>query len=86
MVYFQTKNANLGKFWWTLVWKMFYGHLVYSLAIGNGNVVAIWYISPVLVYCVKKYLATLNQLRVFNSFQGVNFTMGGHFAFLRLTP
>jgi hypothetical protein len=37
MVYFQTKNANLGKFWWAWQWKMlvylmtillFYGHLV----------------------------------------------------------
>jgi hypothetical protein len=31
MVYFQTKNPNLGKFWRALDWKndTFYGHLEY---------------------------------------------------------
>jgi hypothetical protein len=54
MVYFQTKNPNLGKFWRVLQWKMlvyfftiwsilrpigiFYGHLVYF--------VVIWYTLP----------------------------------------
>jgi hypothetical protein len=54
MVYFQTKNPNLGKFWRTLDWKMltyfmaicttlqtfgiFYDHLLYF--------VFIWYIFP----------------------------------------
>jgi hypothetical protein len=54
MVSFQTKNPNLGKFWWVLQWKMlvffmtiwsilrpldiFYGHSVY--------LVVIWYIFP----------------------------------------
>jgi hypothetical protein len=54
MVYFQTKNRNLGKLWRVLRWKMlvyftaiwyvlwsfgiFYGHLVYF--------VVIWYIFP----------------------------------------
>jgi hypothetical protein len=42
----------------------FYGHLHYFAASWNilwplGNVVVIWYIFPVLVYCVKKNLATL---------------------------
>jgi hypothetical protein len=39
-IHFQTKNPNLGKFWWTLEWKMsvyfmgiFYGKLVYFMAI-----------------------------------------------------
>jgi hypothetical protein len=52
MVYFQTKNPNLGKFWRALKWK----RLLNSLAIWNillpfitilwpfGNLVAIWYI------------------------------------------
>jgi hypothetical protein len=31
MVYFQTKNPNLGKFWKALDWKM----LIYFIAIGN---------------------------------------------------
>jgi hypothetical protein len=70
MVYFQTKNRNLGKFGRVLKWKMlvyfmdigsilrpfdiFYDHLVYF--------VAIWYIfSPLLVYCTKKNLATLGR-------------------------
>jgi hypothetical protein len=30
MVYYQTKNSNLGKFWRGSNWKMF-GHLVYFL-------------------------------------------------------
>jgi hypothetical protein len=47
MVYFQTKNPNLCKFWWVLQWMMsvysmamrsiflpFYGHLVYFVVIG----------------------------------------------------
>jgi hypothetical protein len=50
MVGFQTKNPDLGKFWWVLHWKMlvyfmsiwpleiFYGHLVYF--------VVNWYIFP----------------------------------------
>jgi hypothetical protein len=44
-VYFQTKNADWGKFWRALEWK----RLVCSMAIWNilwsfGNSVAIWYI------------------------------------------
>jgi hypothetical protein len=67
MVYFQTKNLSLGKFWRALNWKqlvycmviwsifrpfgIFYGTLVYF--------VVIWYIFSVLVYCTTKNLATL---------------------------
>jgi hypothetical protein len=67
MVYFQTKNLKLGKFWNALGWKMliyfmaicniswifgtFYGHLVHF--------VFTWYIFPVLLSCTKKNLATL---------------------------
>jgi hypothetical protein len=68
MVYFQTKNPNLGKFWRVLDWKKFisflwpfgtfYGYL--------GYFTTIWYIlysfvtfGPVLVSCTKKNLATL---------------------------
>jgi hypothetical protein len=66
MVYFQTKNPNLGNFWRVLQLMMlvhfmairtillplgiFYGHLVHF--------VVIWNIFPVLVYCTKKNLAT----------------------------
>jgi hypothetical protein len=47
----------------------FYGHLehftaiwyMYFMAIRSLGVVVIWYIFPVLVYCVKKNLATLNR-------------------------
>jgi hypothetical protein len=70
MVYFQTQNPNLGKFCRALEWK----RLVYSMAFGTcilrqfvsfyGGlviyVVSIWY---VLVYCVKKNLATLRANR-----------------------
>jgi hypothetical protein len=57
MIYFQTENPNLGKFWSMLQWKtlvnfiatwsklrpigLFYGHLIYF--------VVIWYIFHVLV-------------------------------------
>jgi hypothetical protein len=67
MVYFQTKNPNLGKFLRALHWKMliyfmaswnilltfgkFYNHLV--------NLVLIWYIFPVWVSHTRKNLATL---------------------------
>jgi hypothetical protein len=59
MVYFQTKNPNLGKFWKVLQWKMmvffmailsilrpndiFYGHLVHF--------VVIWYIFHLWYIC-----------------------------------
>jgi hypothetical protein len=51
MVYFQTKNSNVGKFWRDLELKMlvciFYGHLEYFTASQVlGNVVVIWYIFP----------------------------------------
>jgi hypothetical protein len=67
MVSFQTKNFNLGKFWWALDWKMF----IYFMAIWNilqtfwifndhlVHFVFIWSIFPVLVSCAKKNLATL---------------------------
>jgi hypothetical protein len=46
MVYLQTKNPNLGRFWRALDWKMFtylfYGHLEYF--INAGYFMTIWYI------------------------------------------
>jgi hypothetical protein len=73
MVYFRTKNPDLGKKWRVLEWKMlvyfmviwnilwsfgiFYGHLVYLWSFGNVVIVGIFY--TVLVYCGKKNLATL---------------------------
>jgi hypothetical protein len=69
MVYFRTKNPNLGKFWRTLEWKM----LVYFMVFWNIlRTLGIFYahlatlcsfgiFSPVLVYCVKKNLATLQM-------------------------
>jgi hypothetical protein len=50
MVYFQTKNPTLGKFWSALEWKMlvyfifmiYYGHLVYLMTI--------WKFMGILVY------------------------------------
>jgi hypothetical protein len=70
MLYFQTKNNNLYKFWRLLQWKMlvyfmtiwsilrsfgiFFLHLVYLKDI--------WIIFfPVLVCCTKKKLATLDS-------------------------
>jgi hypothetical protein len=61
MVYFQTKNPNLGKFWSALQWNM----LVNFIAI-HMYFTAVWYILwpfwsifPVLVCCTKKNLATM---------------------------
>jgi hypothetical protein len=68
MAYFKTKNPNLGSFWEGLAMKnvgigilcpfglffcnlVYFGHLVYFMVI--------WYISPLLVCCTKKNLATL---------------------------
>jgi hypothetical protein len=67
MVYFQTKNPNLGKFlsaldgkmliYFEAIWNIlqtfgiFYGHLLHF--------VFIWSFFPVLVSCTKNNLATL---------------------------
>jgi hypothetical protein len=76
MVYFRTKNPNLGKFWMALEWKMF----VYFMVIWNilrpfgipyGQEVMLWSfdkIFPILVYCVKKNLATLLVLSTCSAF------------------
>jgi hypothetical protein len=69
MVYFQTKNTNLGKFWRAFDWKIliyfmaiwyillifgiFYDHLVLF--------VSIWYIFAVLASWTMKNLATLES-------------------------
>jgi hypothetical protein len=68
MVYFQTKSPNLGKFLEGLGMEkvgVFNGHLKYIMAVWY-ILMAIWYtlwpfgiIFHVLVYCVKKNLATL---------------------------
>jgi hypothetical protein len=57
VVYFQTKNPNLSKFWRALDWKMLvccYVHLVHFVLIWCS-------FFPVLVTCTKKNLATLAQ-------------------------
>jgi hypothetical protein len=61
MEYFQTKNPNLGTFGRVLEWE----RLVYSMAIWNilwpfGNMLQFGIFLPVLVYLVKKNLATLH--------------------------
>jgi hypothetical protein len=62
MVYFQTKNPDLGKFWWVWwEWK----RLVYSMTISSilGQFGTFYgqfgILSHILVFCVKKNLATL---------------------------
>jgi hypothetical protein len=67
VVYFQTKNPNLGKFWRALKWEnvgIFYGHLEHFTTIrytlwSFGTVVIIWYIFPPLWYFVSRKSATL---------------------------
>jgi hypothetical protein len=68
MVYFQTKNPNLGKIWSAFDWKM----LINFMAIWNilrtfeifydylVHFVFVWYSFPALVSCTKKNLATLD--------------------------
>jgi hypothetical protein len=67
MAYFQTKNPNLSKFWSILQWKillsfgLFYGHLVYLMAISY----ILWLYGvffPVLVCCTKTNLAALAKI------------------------
>jgi hypothetical protein len=71
MVYFQTKNPNLGKLWrvfqlkmlvyFTAIWfillpfGIFCGHLIHFMFILN--------IFPILVCCTNKNLATLDETR-----------------------
>jgi hypothetical protein len=81
MVLFQTINPNLGKFWMELKWKI----LVYFLDIWSifqpfgichshlVNVLEVWYISPVLVCCTKKNLATLENKNF--GFQGYQISL-----------
>jgi hypothetical protein len=58
MAIFQTKNPTVGKFWRDLQWKM----LVYILwPLGLFNCHYLVYLYPVLVYCTKKNLATLEK-------------------------
>jgi hypothetical protein len=86
IVCFQTKNPNLGKFWSALEWKMLVHVMVISMVFWYiiwpfGNVVVIGIFSLVLVYCVKKNLATL-RLNHFIFFAGwlVGFVRAGsHF-------
>jgi hypothetical protein len=67
MVYFQTKNPNLGKFWRFLPWKIL--GICYGLLV---NFPTFWYIFrpfdivcgylvyfTILVYCASKNLAAL---------------------------
>jgi hypothetical protein len=75
MVCSQTNNPTFGTFVRTLEWKI----LVYLKVIWNilkpfgivfdhfGNVVVIWYIFRVLVYCVNKNLATPVQAEKLNT-------------------
>jgi hypothetical protein len=65
MVHFQTKKSQFGKILEGFGMENFgivYGHLEFITAIWYiswpfGNLVAIWYFSPVFVYCVKRNLA-----------------------------
>jgi hypothetical protein len=64
---------------------IFFGHLEYIMDIWYilwlfGNLEGIWYISPVLVYCVKKNLATLRTSTTY-----VLEWFGGH-TFLSFPP
>jgi hypothetical protein len=62
MVYFQAQNPKMGKFGRALEWKklvyfmaigIYYGQLVYYFDSLVIYVVAIRYIFPVLVFCLK---------------------------------
>jgi hypothetical protein len=57
MVFIQTKNPNLGKFWRVLQRKMLYFNAICSILRSFGI------FFPVLVFCTKKNLATLLSKR-----------------------
>jgi hypothetical protein len=68
MVYFQTKTPSFGTFWKPIERKILISFMtiwhtcvrkLYFMAVWHMYVVAIRYIMPILVYCVKKNLATL---------------------------
>jgi hypothetical protein len=64
---FSNQKSQFGYIWEGLRIEnagLFYGHLEYFTLIWYiiwqfVNIVVIWHISPILVYCVKKNLATL---------------------------
>jgi hypothetical protein len=56
LIWVNFENGNVGTFYGHLEFR-YCGHLVYFMAI--CWLVVIWYISPILVYCIKKNLATL---------------------------
>jgi phosphoribosyl-AMP cyclohydrolase len=64
MVYFQSKNPNLGIFWTALELKIFYVKSIHFWPFGIicGHLV---YISTILVYCTKKTLATRLQTQIY---------------------
>jgi hypothetical protein len=86
MVYFQTKNPYLGKFWRKLEWKCGYTYIVdiwpilRPFGIFHSHLVhfaVIWYIFPVLVCCAKKNLATPDTSRTEKTREsGVNVFFG----------
>jgi hypothetical protein len=61
MVFFQAQNPKVGKFLRVLLWKMLvvfmtFGHILRPLRIFFAHLVhfvVMWYIFPVLVYCIK---------------------------------
>jgi ABC-type dipeptide/oligopeptide/nickel transport system permease component len=58
MVYFQTKNPILGKFWKALQWTMVYFMPSWNMKWPFG----IFYgCFAYLVYCVKKNMATMDR-------------------------
>jgi hypothetical protein len=80
---FQTKNPVWVHFWGPQneTVGIFYGHLEYITAIwyilwSFGNLVAVWYIPPFLVYWIKKNLATLVQTLLMQLFVGKRTRVG----------
>jgi hypothetical protein len=63
---------DVGKFYGRSVYftaiSYFYGHLVYFMTIWY-ILRSFWYIVPILVYCTKKNLATLQETRAQASHQ-----------------
>jgi hypothetical protein len=62
MVYFQTKNPNLGKVLRVSDWKMYFMYIWNILLKFTDHLVhlvLIWYIFPILISRTKKNLATL---------------------------
>jgi hypothetical protein len=83
MVYFETKKPILGNFRKAFKWKMVIWN-IRTFGMFNCHLVMLWKIGiflTILVYCVKKDLATLLLFRWYFFSQQSNFLLGFSYRF-----